>query len=166
MRYANEVGLYKKQMMDYQERKEHYKIVIDFEDHNSSLDDKLKMIEMVNQMKVNHKVAKLWISIDKGNMIDKEIMQKMIERYDGLYEINVNDCLDQVDSVHDQIKQLVRQSTLLSFQLVFYGELYENEQGMDLMKQYNVMIGQKQYLDHLNYQHSWIEKSSYSKEGI
>jgi len=104
MRYANEVGLYKKQMMDYQERKEHYKIVIDFEDHNSSLDDKLKMIEMVNQMKVNHKVAKLWISIDKGNMIDKEIMQKMIERYDGLYEINVNDCLDQVDSVHDQIK--------------------------------------------------------------
>ena len=66
----------------------------------------------------------------------------MTNRYNNVYSIAIWDYNDSVDNmVHNQIKQLVRQSVVMEFRLVFEdGDLFNNNDGLQLMKEYNQII--------------------------
>jgi len=62
----------------------------------------------------------------------------MVDNYDNVYWIDINDRTDSVDnSIHNSIKQLVRQSIVMLFILYFDGSLRDNNDGLRLMKEYN-----------------------------
>ena len=68
----------------------------------------------------------------------------MNNNYKNVYLIYVVDNNNSVDNqVHNQIKQLVEQSIIMKFMLVFYGSLCDSDDGLQLMKEYNQIIEQK-----------------------
>ena len=79
---------------------------------------------MIDELKVNHKVGGIWIKLNKNNPINEQIIRMMITSYHNVYSIGVYDYNDSVDNmVHDQIKQLVRQSIVIKFTLWFHGNI-------------------------------------------
>jgi len=75
---------------------------------------------MINELNVNHKLGTIWIRLNNDNPINEEIMRNMNNSCNNVYWIVVNDNNNSVDNmVHDQIKQLVRQSTVMRFGLSF-----------------------------------------------
>ena len=86
--------------------------------NNSRLESKMKMMKMINQLNVNHKVGRIWITLRNNNPINEEIIRMINNNYNNVYGIDVRDWNDSVDNmVHDQIKQLVRQSVVMKFSL-------------------------------------------------
>ena len=51
----------------------------------------------------------------------------------------------------------------MKFKLCFVGFLFNNDDGYELMKQYNQLIKQKQYLEDLTYDHYRIGGYKYGK---
>jgi len=87
---------------------------------------------MINEMNVNHKVGGISIRFSKNNNpINKEILRMMNNSYNNVYWIDVRDDNNSVDNIiHDQIKQLVRQSVVMIFNLRFDGgDLFSNNDG-------------------------------------
>ena len=87
---------------------------------------------MINELNVNHKVGIIEIDLRNSNPINDEIIRMMINNYKNVYCIDVCDRNDSVDNmVHDQIKQLVRQSIVIRFGLSFCGgDLFNNNDGL------------------------------------
>ena len=66
-------------------------------------------MKMINELNVNQKVGRIWIELTNNNPINEEIVRNMTNTYNNVYQIGVYDQNDSVDnSIHDQIKQLVR----------------------------------------------------------
>ena len=102
-------------------------------------------MKMITQLNVNQKVGGIAIKLRNSNPINDEIIRMMINNYNNVYCIYVFDYNDSVDNkVHNQIKQLVRQSVIMGFILRFEdGDLFNNNDGLQLMKEYNQIIKQK-----------------------
>jgi len=65
----------------------------------------MKVINMINELNVNHKVGGIWIQLDNNNPINTEIIRIMINRYNNVFSIFIRDHNDSVDNmVHNQIK--------------------------------------------------------------
>lgn len=78
--------------------------MIDFQGDDSSVDEKMKMMNMVDELKVNYKVGKVYVRASNDNKLIQEVVQMMVDRYHNVYEIGVNDSNDQVDEeMHDEI---------------------------------------------------------------
>jgi len=80
--------------------------VINFCNHSSSLDFKMKVITMVNELNANNKVGTVLLTISDDNQIDQHIMDNIINNYNNVYCININDYGDSIDEIHNQIKKL------------------------------------------------------------
>jgi len=92
----------------------------------------MEIMKMINEMNVNHKVGGISIRFSKNNNpINKEILRMMNNSYNNVYWIDVRDDNNSVDNIiHDQIKQLVRQSVVMIFNLRFDGgDLFSNNDG-------------------------------------
>ena len=73
--------------------------------HNTSLEYKMEVMKMINELNVNHKVGIIGIILRNSNPINDEIIRMMINNYKNVYYISVYDENDSVDNmVHDQIK--------------------------------------------------------------
>ena len=93
-------------------------------------------MNMINELNVSQKVGRICIKLDDSNPINEEIVRMMNNKCKNVYDIGVWDYNDSVDnSIHDQIKQLVRQSTVMEFTLSYgdlfgYGDLFNNDDGL------------------------------------
>ena len=101
-------------------------------------------MKMINELNVNNKVGRILIKLSNNNPINQEIIRMMTNRYYNLYGIYVFDYNNSIDNnIHDLIKQLVRQSIVIRFTLSFYGNLYNSDDGLQLLKEYNQIVKQK-----------------------
>jgi len=90
----------------------------------------MKVMKTINELNVNQKVGT--ILIRNRNQNNEEIIRIMINSYHNVYHILVCDYNNSVDnSIHDLIKQLVRQSTLMRFSLLLdFGKLKHSNEGL------------------------------------
>ena len=63
--------------------------MIDYWDYNSSLEYKMKVMKMINELNVNQKVGIIQIRLDNNNPINEEIIRMMVNNYNNVYEIYV-----------------------------------------------------------------------------
>ena len=49
---------------------------------------------MIDQLNANQKVGQLWIKINNENKFDDELIIKMFNKYNNLYNIYIHDDLD------------------------------------------------------------------------
>jgi len=69
---------------------------------NSSLEYKIEVMNMINELNVNHKVGEISITLSNNNPINEEIIRMMISNYDNVYSILVYDYNDSIDNnIHD-----------------------------------------------------------------
>ena len=96
-------------MEEYEQNNEKYKICINYFSYDTSLEYKMEIIKIINELNANHKVGIIGIKLRNNNPINDEIIRMMINNYKNVYNIVVFDYNDSVDNmIHDQIKQLVR----------------------------------------------------------
>jgi len=82
--------------------------VIDL-DYNTTLAFKMKVIQMIDRLKVNHKVGEIKIKVSGYNRMNREVIMKMVNRYYNVYYILVIDYSGSVDNgIHGCIKRLLR----------------------------------------------------------
>jgi len=67
--------------------------MIDYND-NSSLESKMKMMNMINELNVNHKVGMIWIKLNNNNPINEEIIRMMVNSCNNVYDIAVDNYND------------------------------------------------------------------------
>ena len=65
-------------------------------DH-SIIDDKIKMMDMIDQQNVNHKVGIIKIESTNSNQFSQQVIQLMVDRYHNVYHIAVDDSSHQID---------------------------------------------------------------------
>ena len=89
-------------------------------------------MKIINELDINQKVGEIWIRLNNSNPINEEIIRMIINSYNNVYSIHVRDDNDSVDNInHDQIKQLLRQSIVMEFTLLFNGgDLKHNNDGL------------------------------------
>jgi len=56
------------------------------------------MIDMVDQLGVNHKVSRIVIRLRIDNPIDIGIVKSMVSKYNNVYGIEIYDHMDRVDT--------------------------------------------------------------------
>ena len=124
--------------------------------------DVLRMIEIAN---ANSNVAEVQIRIDSRHQYNDEIVIAIMNRYSSVYKIRIVDWNNLVNrKIHDWIKRYVQQQPIIRFGLFFqYGSLGSNDDGYELMKQYNQLTKQKQCLELLGYEHSRIGGDKWAK---
>ena len=65
----------------------------------------MKVIDVIDELNINHKVEEIGIRINGKNGVNQELMTKMVNNYRNVCDIQVFDWLDSVDTnIHDQIK--------------------------------------------------------------
>ena len=75
-------------------------------------------MKMINEKSVNQKVGRIRIKLSYNNPMNEEIVRMMNNNYNNVYSIGVWGYSNSVDNiVHNQIKQLVRQSIVMKFSL-------------------------------------------------
>jgi len=82
----------------------------------------MKLIDVIDELNVNDKVGEIHIKLNQSiEKINRQIIKTMINRYHNVYSIGIYDQNDIVNNdIHEQIKQLVDQSTVLRFALLFH----------------------------------------------
>ena len=68
-----------------------YTININFRDVNSSLEDKMKIIEMIENLNINHRVGVLMIKMNELNVFSREMIMRMNANYYNLYTLVIID---------------------------------------------------------------------------
>lgn len=68
---SDKLDQYRSEIVKYKQNDEQYQIWIDFYYNNTSLDFKIKVIEMIDELEVNDRVGTIWIGINSDNIIDK-----------------------------------------------------------------------------------------------
>ena len=99
------------QIIEQQEKNnKEYRIFIDFQAPSLySLSGKTTVMEKINKLDIDSKVAKIKIIARNGyNQWNDEILTNMITRYTNVYDIEVYDDNDSVDTIHESIKQWVQ----------------------------------------------------------
>ena len=59
---------------EYKQNGQKYRIWIEFYGINSSVDDKMKMLNMIYQLGVNHKVKEIWIKLCRSNEFSQQLI--------------------------------------------------------------------------------------------
>lgn len=59
------------QIIEKEQKKENYKIVIDFYNGDSSIQEKNEAMDMIDRLNLNHKVKRMIIEIRQDNPIDQ-----------------------------------------------------------------------------------------------
>ena len=78
---TNRLDDHKKEIIEYEKKNEQYRIVIDFFTHNTNLDFKMRVVNMIDELNVNHRVGVIRIGFHIDNVINEEIIRIMIKRY-------------------------------------------------------------------------------------
>ena len=65
---------YIEQIKQCEQNNQQYQIQINFFYKNSSLDQKMKVIETINKLNINHKIGIIWIEINDNNPINEQII--------------------------------------------------------------------------------------------
>ena len=106
--------------MECEQNNEQYVIDLSLCD-DTSLDFKMKVINMINKFSINHKVGWIRIRLNNNcNEFNQQTLRIMIKNYQNLYKIVLFDNSGSVDiDIYNQIKQLLKQSTVLEFTLCF-----------------------------------------------
>ena len=127
----------------------------------------MRVFEMINGLDGNMNVRIVCITLNSEiNEWNDRILRIMMKRFNNVYAIILVDENDYVDDkTHDVIKQWVVQQPIIVFKLWFYSEcqLCNSNNGLKLIKQYNQLVKQKQYLQELGYYHKMIGGYSYAK---
>ena len=111
----------KRLIMEYEQNAVDYRIKIEF-GYDSSLDNKMSLIEMVQQLDVNHRVGKLILYFNDSSKFNGEMVRVIMEKYHNIYHIEINDWSNSLDKkVYESIKELLAKSTLTVFELWFSG---------------------------------------------
>jgi len=63
--------------------------VIDYCDYNTTLEYKMEVMKMINELNVNQKVGIIWITLSNDNPINEEIIRMMTNRYNNVYYIRL-----------------------------------------------------------------------------
>jgi len=92
IQYACKLETYRNEIQKYEKYERPYQIVLDFDEYHSSLEDKTKIVGMINELKVNHKVGALLLRIDPNNEFDTNILRVMINNYHNVYDMDIHDC--------------------------------------------------------------------------
>ena len=86
---------------------------------------------MIDELGVNHKVGEVYFSLNNNtNKFNADLIMKMNSNYRNLWYIYIYDYNNQVDNnIHDQLKTMVTNSTVLQFYLYFNSNypLYSND---------------------------------------
>ena len=88
----------KKTIEQYEQNNYKYRIWINYSCDDTSLEYKMEVMKMINEINVNQKVGEISIKLRNNNIIDQEIIRMMINNYDNVYVINVIDYNDSVDN--------------------------------------------------------------------
>ena len=122
----------------YESESKEYRIEIDFR-WCSQLDWKIKAMEMIESVGVEHKVGEIWVRLNNYNPFSSELFEAVNKRFKNLYDIKMVDYLDNIDKeTHDGFKRIAREKRLFRFELAFNrGELFSSEEGIQLLKEYN-----------------------------
>ena len=93
----------KKEILKYEQDNENYRISVCF-NNSDSLDSKMKVVKMIDEMNVNHKVAILTIGINDSDTLNEELIKMMIGKYKNVYKIEVNNWGHLINKkVHESI---------------------------------------------------------------
>ena len=85
---------------------------------------------MIDELGVHHKVGKVHFKLNDSNKLNADLIMKMNSNYRNLWCIYIDDHNNQVDNnIHDQLKTMVTNSTVLQFYLYFNSSnsLYSND---------------------------------------
>lgn len=83
---------------DHNKYDPYYRIRINLKHHSTSLEYKMKLMKMVNELGGDKRVGRVIIRLDSKDEWDEEIMRTMMDRYQNIYHIYVLDYNDSVDS--------------------------------------------------------------------
>ena len=76
--------------------------MIDYWNNDTSLEYKMKVIKMINELNINQKVGEIAIKLNNNNPINEEMIRMMISNYNNVYRICLYDSNNSVDnSIHD-----------------------------------------------------------------
>ena len=88
----------KKQIQRYKKNNKEYRILIDFLNYSTSIDQKMKVMNMISEMDCNNKVGGITIAIDSNNRWNEEILRTIMRRYQNIYKVWIIDSNVQVDN--------------------------------------------------------------------
>ena len=103
---------YKKEIEQYQEHNQQYRIYVHFWSNSSmdSIDNKMSVLAMINTLNANKNVGYVWIGLNSSMKWNNQMLRMMIDRFTNVYRIDVIDCNKNIDDgVHNIIKQWVQQ---------------------------------------------------------
>ena len=125
-------------------------------------------MEMVNKLNTNSKVGRIYISLNNSNVLDQEVMETLVRRYENIYYVWIQSTNNSAnDWVHLLLQQLVSQSTVIVFGLIFRPvNMCQDEQDLKLLKEYNQLLKQKRYLGMLRYRHCMVNNKCTSTKDI
>ena len=94
-----------KQIEQYEQNNKKYRIVVDYKSNFTSLEYKMEVIKMINELNVNQKVGEISIRLNHYNLINEQTIRMMINNYNNVYSISIVDRNDSIDNgIHDSIK--------------------------------------------------------------
>ena len=87
----NELHECKNEIQQYEQNNQQYRIEIHFFSYPTSVESKMEVIDMIEQLNVNHKVGCIAITLHNDNKWNEEIMRRMIDNYQNVHDIQVYD---------------------------------------------------------------------------
>ena len=83
---------------------------------------------MIDELGANDKVGIAVLELYDSNKLNADLIMKMNSNYHNLWDISIDDDNNQVDNnIHDQLKIMVTNSTVLKFYLIFENPLCDND---------------------------------------
>ena len=97
----------KNQIQYFEYKIVNYRIELTFR-YNASLDQKIKLIDIIDEIQVNHKVGEVWIEINDENPFSVDFIESINKRYKNLYHIWIIDkSLNINQEIHNGLKKLI-----------------------------------------------------------
>ena len=141
-----------KKIIEKEEKNEKYQIRIGFSNDYTSIQQKKTLIDMVDRLNVNHKVGKIWITMEQYNLFDEEMIRMMNEKWTNIYGLGIIDSTGLINtSIYQQLIEIVKQKTLLIFVMRFCGSLHLNSKAFTYIIKFNQIVKKKKGMELLWY---------------
>ena len=135
-------------------------IMVDF-CNNTSLNNKLSIMNMIDELDVNDRVGKLAIKLGYNNPVDSSLIRMISDRFTNLYYVHIKDQNDMIENtIHNQFVLLIKKKTLLRFKLKLQNNNESRKRQKRLIKSYNRCMLYQKYLSELEYYFDRTTKSA------
>ena len=122
---------------------------------------------MIDEMKINHRVKGISIRFRDDNPITSKMIEQINRKWKNVYRVWIEDWTDRVDKErHKILKEMMEQKSLFKFGLQLWGDLYWSKGGIKLMKEYNMIIKEKENLEQLRYTNNRINEPAESRQKV